>query len=155
MYPVIDSAEQKLPPPEIILMALENLDLDGLSPQVAATAIIRELGMPEVDALQLGNTVFIGHRGKGKEKDLMWGRALTVDTAKNFVASGLEYFTHLQEIGVKRFVTEYDGSVYDSAFQAWKRYADRADTKIAVGRLADGNSKAFVTLGEIPLTEVM
>lgn len=155
MYPVIDSAEQKLPPPEIVLMALENLDLDGLSPQVAATAIIRELGMPEVDALQLGNTVFIGHRGKGKEKDLMWGRALTVDTAKNFIASGLQYFTHLQDMGIKRYVSEYDGDVYDSAFKTWKRYTDKGDSEIAVGRLSDGNSKAFVTLGEMPLTEVM
>lgn len=155
MYPVIDSAEQKLPPPEIVLMALENLDLDGLSPQVAATAIIRELGMPEVDALQLGNTVFIGHRGKGKEKDLMWGRALTVDTAKNFIASGLQYFTHLQDMGIKRYVSEYDGDVYDSAFKAWKRYTDKGDSELAVGRLSNGNSRAFLTLGEIPLTEVM
>jgi len=155
MYPVIDSAERKLSPPEIILMALENLDLRGLNPQVAATGIIRELGMPKVDALQLGNTVFIGHRGKGENKDLMYGRALNIDTAQNFISNGLKYFTHMQNLGVKRYVSDYDGATYDSAFKAWKRYADKGDSKIAVGRKASGGSRAYVTLGEIPVSEVM
>jgi hypothetical protein len=149
---VIDSKTRELTPPEIILEALKGADLDGLTPQVAAIAIMSELGMPEVDAVQFGNTVFIGHRGKGEEKDLMWGRALNVDTAQNFVANGLQYLGHLQEIGVRRYVTDYEGDELDNAFRAWKRYADRADTQIAVGRLEDGSSRAFITLGELPLT---
>ena len=68
---------------------------------------------------------------------------------------GLKYFTHLQELGITQYTTEYDGAIYDSAFKTWKRYGDRADTKIAVGRLSDGNSRAFVELGEIPLSKVM
>jgi hypothetical protein len=101
--------------------------------------------------VQIGNTVFIGHRGKGENKDLMYGRALNIDTAQNFVANGLKYFTHMQKIGVKRYVSDYDGAIYDSAFKAWKRYADKLDTKIAVGRKATGGSRAYVTLGKLPL----
>lgn len=149
---VIDSKTRELAPPEIILEALKGSDLDGLTPQVAAIAIMRELGMPDIDAVQFGNTVFIGHRGKGEEKDLMWGRALNVDTAQNFVANGLQYLGHLQEIGVKRYVADYEGDELDNAFRAWKRYADRVDTKVAVGRLEDGSSRAFITLGKLPLT---
>tara|TARA_R110000796_G_scaffold201297_1_gene317478 strand:- start:144 stop:611 length:468 start_codon:yes stop_codon:yes gene_type:complete len=155
MYPVINNSEQKLSPPEIIFKALEHLDLDGLSPQVAATSIVREFGMPRVDALQIGNTVFIGHRGEGKNKDMMWGRALTVDTAQNFISSGLQYFTHLQDIGIKRYVADYDGAIYDSAFKTWKRYTDKGDSEIAVGRKSDGGSRAYVTLGKMPLSEVV
>lgn len=151
---VIDSKTRELAPPEIILESLKGSDLDGLTPQVAAIAITKELSMPEVDAVQFGNTVFIGHRGKGENKDLMWGRALNVDTAQNFVANGLQYLGHLQEIGVRRYVADYDGDELDNVFRMWKRYADRADTKIAVGRLEDGNSRAFITLGKIPISEI-
>ena len=108
--------------------------------------------MDNVDILQVGNTVFIGHRGKGKNKDLMWGRAINIDTAQNFINNGLRYLTHLQRIGIKRYVAEYKGDTLDNAFKVWKRYADKADTTVAVGRLSDGNSKAFITLGDIPLT---
>lgn len=149
---VVDSKTRELTPPEIILESLEGSDLDGLTPQVATVAILRELVMSDVDAVQFGNTVFIGHRGKGEEKDLMWGRALNVDTAQNFIFNGLQYLGHLQEIGVKRYVADYEGDELDNAFRAWKRYADRVDTKVAVGRLSDGSSRAFITLGKLPLT---
>jgi hypothetical protein len=113
--------------------------------------IAKEMTMKDTDMVQIGNTVFIGHRGKGDNKDLMWGRALNIDTAQNFVANGLKYFTHMQKIGVRRYVSDYDGAIYDSAFKAWKRYADKLDTKIAVGRKATGGSRAYVTLGKLPL----
>ena len=152
---VIDSKEEPLPAPTIISMVVGDLDLDGIPPDAALASIAKEMTMENADMMQSGNTVFLAHRGTGDNEDLMWGRAFNVDTAQNFIDNGLRYFTHLQDIGVKRYVSEYDDDIYDSAFRAWKRYADRADTKIAVGRLEDGNSKAFVTLGEVPLTEVM
>lgn len=152
---VIDSNERKLSPPEIIIAALINLGSGDYTPQEGLAAVAVEIDQPNTDLLELGNTVFIGHRGTGKSKHKMWGRGLTVDTAQNFISAGLKYFTHLQELGITQYITEYDGAVYDSAFKTWKRYGDRADTKIAVGRLSDGNSKAFVELGVIPLSKVM
>lgn len=149
---VIDSKTRELTPPEIILEALRDSDLDGLTPQVATIGILREFGVKGVDAVQFGNTVFIGHRGSKKNKDLMWGRALNVDTAQNFIANGLQYLGHLQKIGIKRYVADYEGDELDNVFRVWKRYADRVDTQVAVGRLEDGNSRAFITLGNLPLT---
>jgi len=151
MQTVVDSKERPLPAPTIITTALGELDLGGLTPAAAMAGIAKEMTMKDTDMVQIGNTVFIGHRGKGDNKDLMWGRALNIDTAQNFVANGLKYFTHMQKIGVKRYVSDYDGAIYDSAFKAWKRYADKLDTKIAVGRKATGGSRAYVTLGKLPL----
>lgn len=151
MQTVVDSKERPLPAPTIITTALGELDLGGIKPEAALAGIVKELTMKNTDMVQIGNTVFIGHRGKGDNKDLMWGRALNIDTAQNFVANGLKYFTHMQKIGVKRYVSDYDGAIYDSAFKAWKRYADKLDTKIAVGRKATGGSRAYVTLGKLPL----
>ena len=151
MQTVVNSKERPLPAPTIITTALGELDLGGITPAAAMAGIAKEMTMKDTDMVQIGNTVFIGHRGKGKNKDLMWGRALNIDTAQNFVANGLKYFTHMQKIGVKRYVSDYDGAIYDSAFKAWKRYADKLDTKIAVGRKATGGSRAYVTLGKLPL----
>ena len=151
MQTVVDSKERPLPAPTIITTALGELNLGGITPAAAMAGIAKEMTMKDIDLVQIGNTVFIGHRGKGENKDLMYGRALNIDTAQNFVANGLKYFTHMQKIGVKRYVSDYDGAIYDSAFKAWKRYADKLDTKIAVGRKATGGSRAYVTLGKLPL----
>jgi len=151
MQTVVDSKERPLPAPTIITTALGELNLGGITPAAAMAGIAKEMTMKDTDLVQIGNTVFIGHRGKGENKDLMYGRALNIDTAQNFVANGLKYFTHMQKIGVKRYVSDYDGAIYDSAFKAWKRYADKLDTKIAVGRKATGGSRAYVTLGKLPL----
>mgnify|MGYP001223625979 CR=1 FL=1 len=154
MATVIDSKQTQLEPAQIILKFAEDYNDTGYPVEAVAAGVIKEVTMPDTDLVQFGNTAFIGHRGKGKNKDLMWGRGLTVDTAQNFIAAGLKYFTHLQNIGIKRYTTDYNGDIYDSAFRTWKRYADRVDTKIAVGRKANGGSRAYVTLGEMPLSEI-
>ncbi len=155
MQTVIDSKQKPLPAPTVISTMLETIDLKGVNPDAALLSIAKEMNMKDADMVQIGNTVFLGHRGKGKDKDLMWGRAFNVDTAQNFIANGLRYFTYMQRKGIKRYVSDYDGDIYDSAFKSWKRYADKADTKIAVGRKATGGSRAYVTLGKLPLSGVI
>ena len=155
MTTVIDSKVEPLPAPVVISTLVGELDLKGVSPEAALLSIVKEMSMEDADMVQVGNTVFLGHRGKGENKDLMWGRAFNVDTAQNFVANGLKYFTYMQRKGIKRYVSDYDGAVYDSAFKAWKRYTDKGDSEIAVGRKASGGSRAYVTLGEMPLSEVV
>ena len=155
MSTVIDSNVEPLPAPTVISTLVGDLDLKGVSPEAALLSIVKEMSMEDADMVQVGNTVFLGHRGKGENKDLMWGRAFNVDTAQNFVANGLKYFTYMQRKGIKRYVSDYDGAVYDSAFKAWKRYTDKGDSEIAVGRKASGGSRAYVTLGEMPLSEVV
>ena len=157
MFTVIDSNETQLEPAQVILEFVENYNIKSTeySTEVVSAAISKELLMDDVDKVQFGNTVFLGHRGKGDNEDLMYGRGLTVDTAPNFISAGLKYFTHLQELGIKRYVTDYDGAIYDSAFKTWKRYTDKGDSEVAVGRKADGGSRAYVTLGKIPLSEIM
>ena len=91
MQTVVDSKERPLPAPTVITTALGELDLGNITPAAAMAGIAKEMTMKDTDMVQIGNTVFIGHRGKGENKDLMWGRALNIDTAQNFVANGLNY----------------------------------------------------------------
>jgi len=156
MSTVIDSKEEPLPAPTVMSMSVQDLDLKGISPEAALVGIAKELTMDSVDLVQIGNTVYIAHRGKTeKNKNTMIGRALNIDTAQNFVSNGFKYFSYLQKKGITKYITKYDGPVYDKAFEIWKRQADKDDagTKIAVGRLANGNSQAYVSLGKTPLGE--
>ena len=155
MLTVIDSKSEPLPAPTVISPVVGELAPKNISTEAAMLSIVEEMNMEDADMVQIGNTVFLGHRGKGKDEDLMWGRAFNVDTAQNFIANGLRYFTYMQRKGIKRYVADYDGDIYDSAFKAWKRYTDKGDSGIAVGRKASGGSRAYVTLGEIPLSEIM
>jgi hypothetical protein len=154
MNTVINSKEKQLEPAQIIVEFAENYNNTGYPVEAVTAAIMKEITLPDTDLVQFGNTAFIGHRGKGKDKDLMWGRGLTVDTAQNFIAAGIKYFNHLQNMGIRRYITDYDGAIYDSAFKAWKRYTDKNGTgEIAVGRKANGGSRAYITLYDTPLEE--
>ena len=96
----VDSKVEPLPAPVVITTLLKERDLKGVSPEAALLSIAKEMTMKGVDIAQVGNTVFIGHRGKGENKDLMWGRAFNIDTAQNFVSNGLKYLHHLQNTWV-------------------------------------------------------
>jgi len=148
MSTVIDSKVTQLEPAQIITEFAGNYNSTEYPTEVVLASIMKEITMPDTDLVQFGNTAFIGHRGKGKDKHKMVGRGLTVDTAQNFVSAGFKFFDHLKELGITNYITQYDGPIYDKAFEVWKRQADKdnAGTKIAVGRLANGNSQAYVSL---------
>jgi|TARA_B110000305_G_scaffold227129_1_gene275473 hypothetical protein len=155
MSTVIDSKITQLEPAQIITEFAGNYNSTEYPTEVVLASIMKEITMPDTDLVQFGNTAFIGHRGKGKDKHKMVGRGLTVDTAQNFISAGLKYFTYMQEKGITNYITQYDGPIYDKAFEVWKRYVDKGDSKLAVGRLADGNSQAYIFLGKTPLSEIM
>jgi len=150
MSTVIDSKVTQLEPAQIITEFAGNYNSTEYPTEVVLASIMKEITMPDTDLVQFGNTAFIGHRGKGKDKHKMVGRGLTVDTAQNFVSAGFKFFDHLKELGITNYITQYDGPMYDKAFEVWKRQADKdnAGTKIAVGRLANGNSQAYVSLAK-------
>jgi hypothetical protein len=60
MPTVIDSKVEPLPAPTIISMMVGELDLKGVPPKAALVAIAQEINMPDVDLVQVGNTVFVG-----------------------------------------------------------------------------------------------
>jgi hypothetical protein len=149
---VVDSKETPLPAPEVIMESIRNYNATPYPDEVVATAIARELAMPEVDTVQIGNTVFIGHRGKGDNEDKMVGRAFNIDTGENFIRNGLMYFDYMQRKGITRYVTQYDGDIFDSAFQVFKRRAEMRDTEIAMAK-KNGKTVVAVKLGKLKRLE--
>jgi hypothetical protein len=77
---VADSKTNPLTAPEIIMTYARDLD-DGEYPIANVLAsIAEELSLPGTDQVQVGNTVFVGHVGKGKHKNAMEGRAFNLDS---------------------------------------------------------------------------
>lgn len=156
MEKVVDSRKQRLPGPNVIAMAVEELVKDQPKDKVLA-AIAKETTLPNTDIIQFGNTVFITHISEDLSKS--WGRAFNVDTARNFVTNGLRFFTHLQDMGVRRYMSNYEGKVYDSAVDAWIKRADSQEvegggTRTSIRKAYEKESNetfVFIIIGSEPL----
>lgn len=148
MVTVVDSTKQPLQAPEIMMTAAAELNNTDRPVGNVIAALAQELAMPNTDQVQIGNTVFIGHRGKGKNKNVMEGRALNLDTAQNFVRNGLKYLAYLQKKGVEYYRTDFDAQEYLSAFQFWYNKVQDTDTEIDVVQLNTGGYRAFIKIGE-------
>ena len=106
---VVDSTQEPLPAPSVLSMAAAELDLKGITVEAALLGLAHEVSLPDVDLVQVGNTVFIGHKGKGEAKNKMVGRAFNVDTARNFVNNYVKYLTTLRAKGITHYSIDFDG----------------------------------------------
>ena len=109
MENVVDSKQEPLPAPTILTMVAGQLNLGGNTPEAALLGLAKEVSMPNVDQTQVGNTVFVGHRGKGPNKNKMVGRAFNVDTARNYIDNYVKYLKVLQQKGITHYSIDFDG----------------------------------------------
>jgi hypothetical protein len=120
MVEVVDSKEKPLPAPAIISMAAkeENLTTSGkkITPAAALAGITKELTMPSVDVAQVGNTVFVAHKGEDKNK--LHGRLFNVDTARNLVNNTVKYFNILQQKGITHYSADFKAGTLEPVAKA-------------------------------------
>lgn len=103
---VIDSKQKQLTLQEVIVHAVHNYkDQMDIPVANALLLIMEELKLPNSEAIQFGNSVFITHYNKGKTAAVM--RVLNVDTAKNMLANIEPYIRRLLQLGVEELVTTY------------------------------------------------
>ena len=108
MENVVDSKQEPLPAPTILTMVVKQLDL-GDTPEATLLGLAKEISMPNVDQTQVGNTVFLGHRGKGANKNKMFGRAFNVDTARNYTDNFVKYLKVLQQKRITHYSVDIKG----------------------------------------------
>ena len=106
---VVDSTQEPLSAPSVLSMAVAELDLGNVTVEAAMLGLAHEISMPNVDQVQVGNTVFLGHRGKKANKNKIVGRAFNVDTARNFVSNYIKYLSVLQKKGITHYSIDFDG----------------------------------------------
>ena len=69
-FNAVDSNKQKLTTPEIVIQTMES-KTDTKNDLVNAMRLLAKEGsMENADTVQIGNTVFLAHRGKDKNKRL-------------------------------------------------------------------------------------
>jgi len=114
MSKMIDSNKQKLDFAEIAAIAFENTRLT-VPKKFAMTGVLSEVNQPNTDVKQIGNTVFILHKGENGQG---FFKALNADTAANFVAHSKKYVVYAKKMGMNMLVTEFEDSAISKLFHA-------------------------------------
>tara|TARA_R100000544_G_scaffold30764_1_gene17039 strand:+ start:847 stop:1311 length:465 start_codon:yes stop_codon:yes gene_type:complete len=147
----IDSNQEKIAPGQVMAIAAKQLNEDNIPVEAMLASVAKETAMENADIVQVGNTVFLGHKGKGANKSKMVGRAFNVDTGRNFINNILNYLNYLQNKKFTHYASQFKGDTLLPAMRALeKRMADK-DSNIAVGRSKDGQYVVFINLGKEPL----
>ncbi len=158
---IVDSNEKKLEGPEILVLAAYSNNGaaasigDVYAPDVALATIAQELKMPSADIRQYGNTVFLGHRGKGQNRNKMVGRAFNVDTGRNFVNNSLQYIRYLQKRGITHYTTWFNGEGFLNGFRVFQRLTKGSDTNMGIARRDEGGYIVYIKIGKRPILESM
>lgn len=154
--PVVDSNTQLLDTSTVIanrlIMAMEENPNRKTPLQVQLLAVARESSMDDADVIQIGNTVFIGHRGKGKASKAMSGYVYNSDTGKNFVENSIKYLAYLQDKGVNRYSTGLSKSARP-VHEIIKRKLMNTDTEI-FAKFHRDRTYLFARIGEDSLKDM-
>ena len=134
-------------------MGVHNLESDGLEFKKIMGAIMVETQRETCEVVKVGNTVFIGHRGEGKNKTKMVGRPLNVDTGRNYIKNMLKYAAYIQGQGITHYSTQFEGEDLLPAMRVVHKRLQDTDTDFAVGRTKDNKYAVLVKFGEELLSE--
>lgn len=143
----IDSTKRLLRGPEIIFEYLQKHDTDTEhSPQAKMAAISAEITMDDADVIQFGNTAFISHYG---DDNVVFMRALNVDTARNFIDNTENYVAYAFGRGVKCIATQFSDPVIATLIKRVKQNLEKHNPNLDVGlefTESEGEHMALVTL---------
>lgn len=110
---LVDSAKTLLDPPHIIMQYAQGEA--GEYPAYAIVAgIAHEMSMPNAEAIQFGNTIFINHYTTDDDKeddddeDGVFMRMVNVDTAPNLADNIENYIVYAYRRNIQSLVTLYD-----------------------------------------------
>lgn len=147
----IDSNQEKIAPGQVMAIAAEQLKVDDVPLEAMLASVAKETAMENADIVQVGNTVFIGHKGKGANKSKMVGRAFNVDTGRNFINNMVNYLGYLQNKKFTHYASQFKGDTYLPAMRVLEKKLAGKDSNVAVGRGKDGQYVVFINLGKEPL----
>jgi hypothetical protein len=139
MENVVDSKQEPLPAPTILTMVVGQLDLDGISKEAALAGLAHEVSMPNVDLVQVGNTVFVGHSGVGVNKNKVVGRAFNVDTARNYIENYVKYLKLVEDKGVTHYSVDFDGEALVPVAKAIGKKLRGAGVEAYMAAFEDGS----------------
>ena len=108
----IDSKRNKLPMQEIMIHGFSEGKPGGVELAKQIGMLLVELQQPNSEAVQFGNTVFIGHYDKDRTTVFYW--VLNIDTIKNYRGNSELYARYLIKSGVQNALTRYTSEALGS-----------------------------------------
>ena len=150
---LVNSNEEKLPGPVVIARSIGQTETDGHPLPTRLAVVAKETSMERTDIKQFGNTVFLSHKGIEGNKNKKAGRIFNMDVGNNFINNLLQYVSYLQKEGTTHYSALFEGEDFLNSFIYAQRLFKDIDTKINIGKKADGDYIAFIKIGENPLPE--
>ena len=147
---IVSSKTKQLGISEIIAGALATMQKAGqlkdIPIETALMTTIREGSMPNTTVEQFGNSVFITHYNEDKTEVAM--RALTVDTARNYLDNSVEYIRNLAESGVERMTSDFDDKRILQLFTSIANREEFAHWGMEVHEVEDGGYRAYIAMSK-------
>ena len=141
---MVDSKEKKLDFAQIAAIAMKNTH-SNVPNRMAMPAILTEVTQPNTDVKQMGNTVFILHKGKNGQG---FFKALNADKARNFVENSKQYVVYAKKIGMNMLVTEFDDPAISTLFHAISKKPPMPGMGFKEYKLKSGGRRIVLNLGQ-------
>ena len=116
-------------------------------------SIITEAQQKTCEVVNIGNTVFIGHRGKDKNKTKMVGRPLNVDTGRNYIKNMLKYIAYIQGQGITHYSSQFNNESLLPAMRVMDKRLQDTDTELIVIATKNNKYVVLIKIGEELLSE--
>lgn len=141
---MVDSKEKKLDFAQIAAIAMKNTH-SNVPDRLAMPAILTEVTQPNTDVKQIGNTVFILHKGKNGQA---FFKALNADKARNFVENSKQYVVYAKKMGMNMLVTEFDDPAISTLFHAISKKPPMPGMGFKEYKLKSGGRRIVLNLGQ-------
>ena len=141
---MVDSKEKKLDFAQIAAIAMKNTH-SNVPNRMAMPAILTEVTQPNTDVKQMGNTVFILHKGKNGQG---FFKALNADKARNFVENSKQYVVYAKKMGMNMLVTEFDDPAISTLFHAISKKPPMPGMGFKEYKLKSGGRRIVLNLGQ-------
>ena len=144
MSQMVDSRRQKLNSAEIVTIALENTH-SPYPVNKALPAILTEMAQPNTDVKQMGNTMFVLHKGDNGQGVF---KALNADIPQNFLDNSRKYVVYAkQNLGMNVLVTEFQDPAISTLFHVIARNPPMENMGFQEFKTSNGGTRIVLNLG--------
>jgi hypothetical protein len=145
MSQMVDSRRQKLNSAEIVTIALENTR-SPYPVNKALPAILTEMAQPNTDVKQMGNTMFVLHKGDNGQG---FFKALNADVPQNFLANSIKYVVYAKkDLRMNVLVTEFQDPAISTLFHAISRNPPMEGMGFQEFKTSNGGFRIVLNLGQ-------
>ena len=146
---MVNSKQKLLEMPTIVAMAASNVGTGKVPMASALASVAKEGTLPSADYVQIGNTVFLGHRGEDKNKNQMVGRAFNADIARNYIKNIVQYLEYLQNKGITHYSSQFKGQNVFNILQIVKKLFEGTNTDFMIARTKqEGTYRLMIRFGK-------